>query len=109
VRNEQRTRSLAAFAQVTVPIGEATHLTVGGRYTGDRRSENGRLLLNDTTLAASVAAKVTSNRPTWRVALDHQFTPDLLGYVSYSRGFKSGVFNLISLSPTPVADEIVDA
>jgi iron complex outermembrane receptor protein len=30
---------------------------------------------------------------TWRVALDHRFSPQLLAYVSANRGFKSGGFN----------------
>ena len=30
---------------------------------------------------------------TWRAALDHKFTDTIMGYLSYSKGYKSGVFN----------------
>jgi iron complex outermembrane receptor protein len=34
-----------------------------------------------------------TNEPTWRIALDHKFTPDVMVYASVSRGFNSGFFN----------------
>ena len=34
-----------------------------------------------------------SNKPTWRVTLGYQATPDIYTYANYSRGFKSGGFN----------------
>jgi iron complex outermembrane receptor protein len=43
------------------------------------------------------------------VALDHQFTSDVLGYVSYNRGFKSGVFDALAYSNKPVKPEVLDA
>ena len=51
----------------------------------------------------------------WRIGYDHKFTDDLLGYISYSRGFKSGAFDtraLAAFSGTadkPVAPEFLDA
>src|SRR3546814_17773354 len=37
---------------------------------------------------------LVSKRPTWRLSLDYQFSPDILGYLSYNRGVKSGGFAL---------------
>ena len=37
--------------------------------------------------------KIISKPWTYRAALDHQFTSNLLGYVSYDHGFKGGGFN----------------
>ncbi len=55
------------------------------------------------------AGQISSHPLTWRVALDRQFTPDVLGYVSYNRGFKSGGYNLSSVSATPFNPETLDA
>src|SRR3546814_11118893 len=47
--------------------------------------------------------------PTWRVSLEHDLATDVLGYVSYNRGFKSGVFNAGTATAPVVEPEIVDA
>lgn len=47
-----------------------------------------------------------------RVTLDYQFNPDLMGYVSYSRGFRSGGFNGRATTPGsmgPYDPESVDS
>ena len=46
---------------------------------------------------------------TYRFALDHQVTPDALGYVSYNRGFKSGGYNTQNPTNAPYLPETVDA
>ncbi|MDB6046387.1 MAG: hypothetical protein JWM63_4938 [Gammaproteobacteria bacterium] len=51
----------------------------------------------------------TYEKPTWRVALDHRFTDDILGYVSYNRGFKSGGYNTHSADNPPYNPETLDA
>src|SRR3546814_16058004 len=53
--------------------------------------------------------KTSFKKPTWRGALEHDFADDVLGYLSYNRGFKSGVYNILSLTGAPVRPEIVDA
>src|SRR3546814_8459260 len=42
--------------------------------------------------------KTSFKKPTWRVALEHDFADVVLGYLSYNRGFKSGVYNILSLT-----------
>src|SRR3546814_15614977 len=34
-----------------------------------------------------------ADKPTWRVSLDHRFDPNVLGFISYNRGFKTGNFS----------------
>jgi iron complex outermembrane receptor protein len=52
---------------------------------------------------------------TGRLSLDHQFTDDIMGYVAFNRGFKSGVYNTTVLpvphAPTqgPVSPEVLDS
>jgi iron complex outermembrane receptor protein len=41
--------------------------------------------------------------------MDHEFTDAIMGYGSYSRGYKSGVFNLLPLNAPAVPPEVVDA
>ncbi|WP_084465894.1 TonB-dependent receptor [Sphingobium quisquiliarum] len=111
----QVTTSLAAYAQATVPLGEDTNLTGGIRYTRDRRRLSGYnqtiLTFADVALPRTVAEpqKVTDSQPSWRLSLDHHFTPDLMVYASYNRGFKSGTFNLNALTAPPLEPEKIDA
>src|SRR3546814_15452319 len=53
--------------------------------------------------------KTSFKKPTWRVALEHDFADDVLGYLRYNRGFKSGVYNILSLTGAPVRPVIVNA
>ncbi|WP_347269817.1 TonB-dependent receptor [Rhizorhabdus histidinilytica] len=110
------TRSLAGYAQATAPITDATKLTLGIRYTRERKSLTD--IESFTTFAALPAPvpgapvadrSVRYNRPTWRVAVDHRFSPQLLVYASYNRGFKSGGFNGQFPTDAPYLPERLDA
>ncbi len=109
----ERTESVAPYAQAAYEIFDATHLTLGGRFTYERRSLAGSTVLtryNGTVITIPTApAVLTIEKPTWRVALDHQFTPDVLGYVSYNRGIKSGGFNILNLANPAYLPEQLDA
>lgn len=104
--------SYAAFAEVTYALGDATNLTAGFRYTEDSRDFSGYNLVSNGTTVTNVAltpATQKFGKPSWRVSLDHRFSPDLMVYASYNRGFRSGGF---SLGPNPVQQllpELVDA
>src|SRR3546814_5000859 len=51
----------------------------------------------------------TQSKPTWRISLDQKFSTDIMGYVSYNRGFKSGGFNAQQPLPAnPYRSEKVD-
>jgi iron complex outermembrane receptor protein len=115
---EQDTKSYAAFGQATFELTEATNITVGARYTVDQREINAGGGLIDATGATvpipgvspySVSDDTTWSEPTWRLALDHRFNDSLMGYVSYNRGFKSGVYNLTAPNDAKVDPEILDA
>ena len=96
----EQTRSVAPFAQVGIRLLDDTTLTLGGRYTYEKRELTGQVILNRYNGSAKTInynpAPLTINKPTWRIALDHQFTSDVLGYVSYNRGIKSGGFNILN-------------
>jgi iron complex outermembrane receptor protein len=109
----QTTNSLALFGQATQKLTETTELTVGLRYTGEKRA----LLGTDTGFLngvvpvslANVNTNFRTNTPTWRLALDHHFTDDVNGYVSYNRGFKSGGYNVPAPALPAYSPEKLDA
>ncbi|HKT72571.1 MAG TPA: TonB-dependent receptor [Steroidobacteraceae bacterium] len=108
-----RTQSEAVFAQATYPIFAQTNLTLGARYTWDRVKYRGsRYLLVPLALIQPEGVLHTdAEKPTWRASLDHKFTPAVLGFVSYNRGFKTGNFST-TLGPVgnvPTQPEVLDA
>ena len=116
LHGSQTTNSLSAYGQATVPIFENTNLTGGLRFTHERQSTDGSVVVfpttqpvNPTVLLAGFPQKQGINRLTWRAALDHNFTPDILGYISYNRGIKSGGFNMINAGTPGYKPEVLDA
>lgn len=128
INSTQFTKSYAGFGQVTWEFALDTNLTLGARYTVDKRRLHADQFLGigipqpDAFCATSCLPKGgllfpagtfdqkrTFKKPTWRIALDHQFTPDLMAYGSFSRGFKSGVFNLTSPADAAALPETLDA
>ena len=96
--SEVRSRSYAAYGQVTFNATDALHLTVGGRYTHD--SKQGVLHISrnvnyDVNTAAAAAAgyrplDVSYNRfnPTATIAFD--FSDTLHAYAKYASGYRAG-------------------
>ncbi|HWS63652.1 MAG TPA: TonB-dependent receptor [Steroidobacteraceae bacterium] len=110
----QKLNSYSGFGQTTIEVVDATHLTLGVRYTSDHRSITGQTTVPLGPGGSPVAIlpggqSAVFSKPTWRIAFDHQFMPDLLAYVSYNRGFKSGVFDSLAYSNAAVKPEVLDA
>ncbi len=108
----QSDTSYAGFGQTTFHLPAATNLTLGLRYTTDDVSGSGHTDLATATkyIPGKVAsADDTYDRATYKVGVDHRFTADTLGYVSYSTGFKAGVFNTVPFSATAVLPETITA
>jgi iron complex outermembrane receptor protein len=109
----QTTNSVALFGQATQKLTEATALTVGLRYTEEKRAllgaETGYLNGVIPVSLANVDTDFRTNTPTWRLALDHHFTDDINGYVSYNRGFKSGGYNVTAPALPAYSPEKLDA
>jgi iron complex outermembrane receptor protein len=92
----QHTRSFAGFGQATVPITDDTNITAGFRYTSEQEKKLGGKFIGDGALLASYPdQQAVSDGGTWRLSIDHHFTSDIMGYLSYNRGLKSGGFSLI--------------
>lgn len=108
------TESLAGYGQATVDVGWNTNLTAGLRFTHDRRAFTGRTVSLATgaviaTVAPTVETPSSSDRLTWKFAIDHHFTDDAMVYASYSRGFKSGIYQATNLANPLVEPETLDA
>ncbi len=95
------TESVAPFGQASWTLLPKTTLTFGVRYTYEKRT------LDDASVVSTLVnggqatrlipdASLTIRKPTFRVALDHQFSDTVLGYVSFNTGIKSGGFNTVS-------------
>lgn len=90
------TNAYAAYGQATVEILPDTRLTLGARYTIEKRRLEGFTTgsITFSPTSAGVQEK-TFKKPNFRVALDHKLTPDILIYASWNRGFNAGFFNNI--------------
>ena len=86
--------SIAGYAQGTYEILPDTKLTIGGRYTIETRKITGEVRRSDILVPGrSGTLSQKAKEPTWRVALDHSFSPGMMIYASVSRGFNSGFYN----------------
>lgn len=100
----------AAFAHVAVHPTDRLTLTGGLRYTKEKKSNtylrnkpNGtpHILLGSLN---NVVGRYSGDRIDYRLNAQYQFTPDVMGYVQYSTGFKGG-----GVSPRPfVAAQVID-
>jgi iron complex outermembrane receptor protein len=111
----EKTYSGALFGQATTEILPATDLTLGLRYTAERKNFHTSGVLEfapgegpPIPESAPDVHEVYS-KPTWRLAIDHKLAQDLMIYASYNRGFKSGGFNNELLPTSTYAPEVLDA
>ena len=124
-----KTRSLAPFTDLSYSLSDQWRVSLGGRYTSDRRRGT---VLRETYLGIRTpffgnanAVRLVTNTDYTNTRTDDQFTPrasisylpsrDMTLYASYSKGFKSGGFDMrgdASLTPSTVQGydpETVDA
>ena len=105
---EVKTESYAAFGDVSFDVTEQFSISVGGRYTKDRK-EGSVYRQNFTGIrsprfgnAAAIPGLVRTNYTndrdfeqfTPRVSLSYEVRPELNFYASYGKGFKSGGFDM---------------
>jgi iron complex outermembrane recepter protein len=114
--SKQTSRSYAVYAQATYEILPNTNLTLGGRYTDEKRGERDASLVVSTFSPAVTAPAVNlpdstknASKFTYRASLDHRLSDDVMVYASYNRGFKSGGFNLGNPAFSSYDPETLDA
>jgi iron complex outermembrane receptor protein len=89
--------SISGFAEGTYGIADATNVTAGIRYTSDKREFEAKTVtyngtMNVTTISPTIEDERTFSDPSWKLSIDHRFSPELMVYASYNRGFRSGTF-----------------
>lgn len=109
--SELETQSVAGYAQTTLDVASDTSVTAGVRYTRDEKAIVGR---NVTGAPVNPIRNVTDAERNWseltyRLAVDHALTDDVMAYASWNRGFKSGGFNGSNLTNPPIDPETLDA
>lgn len=113
------TTSYALFAQATAPLGfvsEHLRLTLGGRYTWDKKKKdlNYRFTLLPDGTQNGPRVDLPDQKDSWsqftpKVTLDYRIRSTLL-YATYSKGFKSGAFNIVGFDTNPAVNpEILNA
>jgi iron complex outermembrane receptor protein len=113
----QKTESYAGFGQVTVPLlSDATRLTLGFRYTTDRREIDGNtytaagVVIPASSVITNPEPKKTWKEPTYTAVIDRDLNDRIMAYASYSRGFQSGSYNISSsVNEGPVDPQTLDA
>ncbi|MBK6289789.1 MAG: TonB-dependent receptor [Gammaproteobacteria bacterium] len=118
--------SLAAYGEVDLNFTDKFSASLGVRYTDEEREQNHSVTTDggagftylDTWAQtyggypASIPTKIDDSGWSPRVVLNYQWTDDLMSYVSFTRGFKSGGFNARSSTPLqwgPYDDMQVDS
>lgn len=108
----QVAEAYAIFADGTYDITDDLTLSAGLRYTWERKSFDTDHVLGEAAPFVT-DARASWDKPTWRLSLDYQITDDVMTYVSYNRGFRSGGFNGRATTPltatTPYDPETVDS
>jgi outer membrane receptor protein involved in Fe transport len=114
--------SYAAYAQGTLAVGGSTRLTLGGRYTIEQRSvrANGEQVYDNPPFVRPIPglplltaepfrSSTTFRKLTWRASLDRDLSDRIMGYLSASRGFQSGGWNLQTPQNQAFGPETLDA
>jgi iron complex outermembrane recepter protein len=89
--------SYAAFAQATYAITDSLRATVGGRFTYDKKTEDGQGLVNLYSLGVVFpfpdVGKASWNNFSYKLGLEADIAPNSLLYGSVSTGYKAGGLN----------------
>lgn len=85
------TEAAAVFGRVDISLTERLGLALGGRYSWEERAVDGRVILPTGVTVPNVGQRSWDDFSP-RVTLDYDIAPGILGYVTWSKGFKSGAF-----------------
>ncbi|WP_281824967.1 TonB-dependent receptor [Sphingobium sp. BS19] len=100
-----KTTSYSGFGEGTYRIVPQLFLTLGVRYTWEQRKFE--QIANGVNLFGE--ASRSFDKVTYRGALRYEFADSANVYATYGTGYKSGVYNFTSTTPTPVDPETIDA
>ncbi len=98
-----RTESIALWFQAGYDLTEALNLTVGGRYTQDKKT----FWIRNNVSAATLDAEKTWSKFTPTATLKYTVSPELNVYAKAGQAFKAGIFPSTTFSTRPVNPETV--
>lgn len=104
--------AVAVFGELTYRLTDRLTVIAGARYSNDKPRFSGVRITPATgeeNPATAASSKDSFSSFTPRLSLRYALAPTLNAYATYSRGFKSGVFNGNSLQVAAVKPETVDA
>jgi iron complex outermembrane receptor protein len=117
VWSKSKTEHFSIFGNITWQLTETFELTAGARWQSEDKSS---VIVNSanhstptliTLILAPASGSADLSRDTdgwsWNLAAQYQWSEDFMGYLSASRGFKSGGFNA-RFTPTPGASREFD-
>ena len=100
INGSARTRALAGFGELRWQATDRLKLTVGGRYSREKRAAKYRYEINfGTPFVQTPDLNDTFKAFTPRFVVDYKLTDRVNVYASATRGFKSGGFNLLAVQP----------
>jgi iron complex outermembrane receptor protein len=101
-----KTEAYAGYAEGNFDLTDRLHAIAGLRYSHEHKVGTGRRVVG---AGAPVNLEDSWNSLTPRAALRYELSDRSNIYASYSRGFKSGVFNVAGLQAAPVQPENINA
>lgn len=102
--SRSKTKAYAGFAQGTYAFSDAFSLTLGARYSYEKRNASGQQRGATGAVVATTDKDADFKAFTYRAAADYRVSPELLFYASASKGFKSGAFNSNVINAAPAVD-----
>ncbi|MET0272148.1 MAG: TonB-dependent receptor [Phenylobacterium sp.] len=104
----QKNTAWAVFGQADYDVTEALTVTLGGRYSDEKKTFTNRPLF----FPGSQTYEDSWHNFSPKVGVSYEFTPLVMAYASWSRGFRSGGFNGRAASFTsagPYGSETVES
>ncbi len=95
------TDAYAAYGQATFNITDKLHLTGGLRYSYEHRSATLQELLPAFFVDVTNAGSADFHDLSPKFSLDYQWTDGLMTFVTVSKGFQSGGFDISAEPPLP--------
>jgi iron complex outermembrane receptor protein len=110
--NDINSTSLAGFGQVGLHITPKLDLIAGARVTRDeitldyRRAQTPGAVFIPGSVAVTLHQAIDNTNLSWRIGPRYNFSDDIMGYVTVSRGYKGPGFSGLSAANT-LADQRV--
>jgi iron complex outermembrane receptor protein len=105
----QKTDAYAGFGELTFNPLDRLSLIAGLRYSDEKRDAAGTYVITPVRPALPELGSTSFNATTPRASVVYDLASDDNVYFTYSKGFKSGGYNISGLSTTPFKPEFLSA